>query len=186
MTEPVHTRWRHGVIAGEALVRDDRPRTFAELDQPCTGCAAYCCNTVSFPHRVPTNHANVDYLRFLLGFPGIELGVADSGWTIVVHTRCRHLVDNRCGIFGKPERPLACRYYDAHQCAYKVQFGEPRPAAFVRVRYDQLPSLLRAFAFDAAGQVAAAPTAAQIRDAIEEDWRSATADPVVHHVLDGT
>jgi Fe-S-cluster containining protein len=189
-TEPVHEAWHQAVIGGEALVRDRAPRSFQQLAQPCDGCAAWCCTAVSFPYRTPQTHSNVDYLRFLLGFPGVELGVHDGGWTVVVRTTCRHLVDNRCSLYGRPERPLACRYYDAHQCVYRTNFGEPRPPAFVRVRYDQFASLARTFAFDASGLVLSVPTAEQARAAIEEDWcaqtSSPSADPVVHHRSDGT
>jgi hypothetical protein len=152
---------------------------------PCTGCAAWCCTALSFPVPVPTHHSHVDYLRFALGFPGVELGIADDEWSLVVRTRCEHLVDHRCGVYGRPERPLTCRYYDEHRCLARIRLGEARPPGFVRVRYDQFASVERGFTFDGSGRAQRCPTVEEVRAAIEGEVRGAIGDPVVHHRLDG-
>ncbi|KAB2898507.1 MAG: hypothetical protein F9K40_11340 [Kofleriaceae bacterium] len=169
-------RWREQVISAASLTRKERnepePRTvgYDDLDEPCTDCAAWCCSTLVFPHGFPSTRTNLDYLRFTLGFPGIEVGVHDGGWSIIVKTRCRHLRGNRCGVFGKPERPLLCRYYDAHACAYKVHFGEERPAGYVRVRLEEFSTLAGLFRFDPSGAVVELPAAERVRTAIETSW----------------
>jgi len=189
--DPIHDQWRASVVARQPVGGangESKERvvlhTFAELADPCTGCGAWCCSALSFPHKVPTAYSGVDYLRFLLGFPGVEIGVGTAGWSVIVRTRCRHLVGNRCGIHGAPERPLVCRYYDAHQCAYRLQFGQPRPDGFVRVRHGELDALLRGFAFDATGTVLRAPGVDEIRAEIERDWRERPTRSVVNREAD--
>jgi Fe-S-cluster containining protein len=187
--DPVHDAWKASVVEHRPLGDGSARvalRTFDELVDPCDDCGAWCCTALSFPHDVPTTYANLDYLRFLLGFPGLEIGVGTGGWTVVVRSRCRHLVGTRCGVYGTPERPLVCRYYDAHQCAYRVQFGQPRPDGFVRVRYADFDALAGAFAFDAGGQVVRSPSVDDVRAAIEGAWRERSAASAVHPDADAT
>jgi Fe-S-cluster containining protein len=175
--DPVLARWREQIISPGLLVRRQPaappPVSYHELDEPCVDCGASCCSTLVFPHGYPTTRGNLDYLRFVLGFPGIEVGVHDAGWSIVVKTQCRFLVGNRCGVFGKPERPLLCRYYDAHSCAYKVHFEQPRPQGYVRVRHEDFEAMARLFQFDATGAVVALPPADAVRASLEDAWRAA-------------
>ena len=176
--DAVHDGWRQSVISGASLVRKP-PRTFlyGELEEPCRDCSAWCCSTLVFPHGFPSTRSGVDYLRFALGFPGIEIGVHDGGWSLIVKTRCRHLTGTRCGVYGKPERPLLCRYYDAHSCAYKVHFGDERPAGYVRVRLEQFVALTPLFRFDGTGSVVEVPGPEAVRGAIEAHWRGEAAPP---------
>jgi hypothetical protein len=171
--DPVFDAWRPQVIDLAARPRGEpRRHGFDDLQEPCDGCSAWCCSTLIFPHGIPASHANLDYLRFALGFPGIEIGVHDRGWSIIVKTRCRHLTaGNRCGVYDQPERPLLCRYYDAHQCSYKPQFGETRPTGFVRIRLEQFGALASAFAFDSHGNAIDVPSAERVRAAVEQSWK---------------
>jgi hypothetical protein len=146
------------------------------LQHPCDGCQAHCCKTLLFPRDLPTRTTDVDYLQFLLGFPGIELGIADKAWFVVVKTTCRHLVDNRCSIYGKPERPLRCGYYDAWDCTYKSRFGNPRPRDFLRLKLEQFPWLAECFEFDGDGEIVRFPTLAVIRQHVEDRWRGQARD----------
>jgi Fe-S-cluster containining protein len=167
--DPVYPAWRAAVVAGDPP-EPPQLRTFAELDRPCDGCAAYCCSSLVFPQRPPINHAQVDYFRYALGFPGIELGVGAGGWSITVRTKCRFLEGTRCSVYGKPERPLLCSYYDAHKCGYKHQFGPLRPAGFVRVRYEEFEAVAGAFRFSDSGMSTKIPTPDEVRAAIEASW----------------
>src|SRR5262245_9257075 len=87
----------------------------------------------------PAISALISLRRFATVFwlPGVELGVTDAVWSLIVRTTCRHLKQDRCTIFGRPERPLVCKYYDAWKCTYRVHFGLPRPPGFVRVRLEE-------------------------------------------------
>jgi hypothetical protein len=152
---------------------------YDELRDPCSGCEAHCCTTLVFPYGFPTTASNLDHLKFCLGFPGIELGIAQDAWSLVVKTRCRHLDGNRCSIYGKPERPLLCQYYDAWKCTYKVNFGMPRPPSFLRVRLEEYAWLTECFRFDQNGNITEGPNVEQVRSKIEEEWQKSHAHKVV-------
>lgn len=133
---------------------------------PCTGCAAYCCTTLVFPTALPGNAAQLDYLRFCLGFPGVELGIDGEGWSLVVHTTCRHLDGGRCGLYGEPDRPIRCSHYDALRCDYKVRFSGPDPEEFLRVPLERFGALAEAFAFDDNGQPVGVPVYEALQAAV--------------------
>ena len=167
----------------EAAVRSYRPlrplpqRRFADFDAPCTGCQAWCCTRLTFPHATPANVANIDHLRFCLGFPGVEVGLDERGaWAVVVRTRCRHLLTDpetgagRCGVFGQPQRPAACRLYDGSLCGYRAQFGAPRPARYLRLTRETFDVAAQMFVLDDNGYVLRRPGYAEIRQAIESRW----------------
>jgi hypothetical protein len=127
------------------------------LTDPCAGCGAHCCGTLVFPQGLPATASNLDYFRFSLGFPGIELGISDETWTIALRTSCRHLRENRCSIYGQPERPLICSFYDEWGCTYRWQYGQARPDGFLRVALEDFEALSRAIRFDESGAVVEMP-----------------------------
>jgi hypothetical protein len=140
--------------------------SFDQLREPCTGCSAHCCRVLMFPMERPTDASGFDYLQFCLGFPGIRLGISDTQWSILVDTECRHLEGNRCSIFGLPERPLACRYYDEWRCSYKVQFEQAESAGVLHVDHDQYRQLLGCFDFDGNGAVMRIPEVSELRNVV--------------------
>ncbi len=144
---------------------------YSQLSDPCAGCSAHCCTKLVFPHSPPTHVSNLDYYRFCLGFPGIELGVADGQWSIIVNTRCRHLTDdNRCAVYGKPERPQICKYYDEWTCTYKSQFDLARPEGFVRIRLEEIDLLANSLGYDKSGAIMILPPADALRQMVESQW----------------
>jgi hypothetical protein len=146
-----------------------------QATSPCDGCSAHCCDTITFPLTTPTSMASLDYLRFGLGFPGVELGLSDSGWMLAVKTRCRHLVDGRCGVYGQPERPLTCSYYDANHCTVKVNYGTTRPAAYLRLRLEHLSWFEELVQVDELGAVVGLPTTQEARQHVEARWAESSA-----------
>lgn len=172
--DPATRAWRADVVAGVPVQRV-ADRSLAELGDPCGGCAAYCCTTLLFPYQVPATRSALDHLRFCLGFPGVEVGLAEEGWSLIVRTRCRHLEGGRCSAYGSPERPLVCRYYDANTCSYAPQFGRPRPSGFVRLRLEEYERLTDCFRFDDAGVTVAVLDLDSIREHVEAGWRAAAA-----------
>lgn len=137
--------------------------TFAELQQPCTGCSAYCCKVLMFPMERPADISGLDYVQFCLGFPGIRVSISDMQWAILVDTECRHLKQNRCSVFGLPERPLACRYYDEWRCSYKLQFENAESAGVLRVGLEQYRRLIESIEFDHNGAVQRIPAVGELR-----------------------
>lgn len=174
--DPVFERWLEESALGPGQRRPPALRVYGDFADRCAGCAAECCTTLVFPHGRPQTRRNVDYLQFALGFPGVELGISDGEWQLVVKTRCRHLTaERRCGVYAKPARPMLCRYYDASSCNYTVQFGTPRPAGFLRLRLEQFDWLVAALRFQEDGAVQALPAAEELRLFVEERWSVAVA-----------
>lgn len=139
---------------------------------PCDSCAAWCCKSLVFPQSVPTTAHQLDYFQFCLGFPGVELGVADAGWALLVRTSCRHLDGNRCGVYGQPERPLRCRYYSGQSCTYRPIFAAEGPGTTLRLGLADLPALASLLSFDAMGRIVAMPAVAEIRARLAEERRT--------------
>jgi hypothetical protein len=129
-----------------------------ELGDPCNSCESYCCKTLIFPQQIPTTSANLDFIRFSLGFPGVMVSVGPAGWTLIVKTRCRHLELNKCTIYGKPERPLICKYYDSWKCTYRSQFGYLPGKGSVNIEYGDFEKFISLFAFDQDGNVVSGPS----------------------------
>lgn len=168
-------RWEASIQDGAGVATEEetpRYRSAAELQNPCTGCAAYCCTTLVFPQAVPVQVSNLDYFRFCLGFPGVELGVGEGQWSIIIRTTCRHLKDNRCSVYGLPERPLICKYYDEWKCDYKRQFGETRPADMIRLRLEQWEWLAACFLYDDHGAIVEMPSLDRLREMLEGQWKA--------------
>jgi hypothetical protein len=181
--DPASRAWESQILGHPGAERSSS-QTYAyaaaALQHPCDGCSAYCCKTLLFPRDAPTRTSDVDYLRFLLGFPGIELGISDKGWFVVVKSICRHLVGNRCSIYGQPERPLRCGYYDEWDCTYKSRFGTPRPRGFLRLRLEQFAWLAECFEFNGEGEIVQIPALSDLRQHVERRWRQAGAiHPIV-------
>ena len=74
-------------------------------------------------------------------------------------------------MYGQPERPLICKYYDAMKCEYKPQFGVPRPAHSMRVRLEQFAGLMATIEFDESGNVLGMPPLEILRASVVENWQ---------------
>ena len=170
--------WENLVLKGDnegSISRELYTYKADSLQNPCSNCEAHCCKTLVFPQTSPSSTTSLDFFRFCLGFPGVELGITDNSWSIVVKTTCNHLQDNLCSIYDKPERPLICKYYNAWTCTYKPQFGLPRPNGFVRIKLEQFEWLTECFGLDEAGAIVQFPTVEFIRNHVEQRWRGEAA-----------
>jgi hypothetical protein len=145
--------------------RDPPPpaRPFAALATPCAGCAAWCCTRLSFPRAAPLSAANLDHLRFCLGFDGVEAGVDREGsWSLTLRTSCAHLQrgpegDGSCGLYALPQRPRVCERYDGRACAYRSRYGQSAPPDFVRLDRSRLDRLCAQLRVDVDGRVVDLP-----------------------------
>ncbi len=171
--DPVTREWERQVIALEPSIGPGaETHAYARLADPCQGCQAYCCTHLVFPQGTPQNTSNLDFFRYCLGFPGVEVGFGEDGWSLIVKSTCRHLVGNRCGIYGQPERPLACQYYDAWQCSYKPRLGQSRPASYLRLGLEHFDWLAECYRFDGDGHITYSPNLADLRQHVETRWRA--------------
>lgn len=169
---PAFDQWR-AVALGR---KDGRPRppVAAQPDVvvslPCDTCTAPCCTTLLFPATPPLTASNLDYLRFALGFPGVEVIAGDDAWQLALQTTCRHHVDGRCSLYGDPMRPLRCQFLDAWTCAERPTFDVVPAVGVTRFRLEELPAVLGCFSFDDAGLAVEIPTAERLRASIEASW----------------
>lgn len=178
--DPVFEQWLEDSAPGPTRARPAALRAYQEFLDPCTDCSATCCTTLVFPHGQPETRRNLDYLQFALGFPGVEVGIADGNWQLVVKTRCRHLTaNNRCGVFGQPSRPILCKYYDATSCTYVVNFGQPRPPGFLRIQLEQFYWLTETVDFAPDGTIVQMPVTEELRAHIETRWSQNVASQLV-------
>jgi len=173
--DPMIEEWRSIVLSPKGSDSDGRPlRHFADpqVSDPCQGCGAWCCKALVFNRGLPGDAAQLEFLRYCLGFPGVELGVSADSWAVIVRTTCRHLEGNRCTVFGTNERPLKCGYYDALGCGYRGHFGVPRPDDIVRVRREQFGVVADSLVFDNLGRIVAIPPLELLRDRLEDNERA--------------
>jgi len=157
---------------------DDGPEVHRWSDpavtQPCVGCEAWCCKVLVFSRGLPADSAQVDFLRYCLGFPNVQVGVADDSWAVVVRTTCRHLdADNKCSVFGTPDRPMKCTYYDAMTCTYREHFGTAVPDDMVLVSYDQFALMADSIMFDQFGRILALPPVGVVRNRFQHQAMAA-------------
>jgi hypothetical protein len=142
----------------------EETRRWSDFAEPCTGCAAWCCDRLVFPRNAPTHAAALDHVRFCLGFPGVEFGIAADGeWSLSVRTPCRNLRRDapsgagRCAAYNSPSRPSVCERYDARACGFKARYGRPFPRGFVRIDADRFGTLAELCTFDGDGALTGLP-----------------------------
>ena len=166
--DPVMEEWRE-VTLGRKPARPPERHGYGDpaVSSPCSGCGAWCCTVLVFSIGVPKDAGRLEEVRYMLGFPSIEIGVADDDWAVFAHTTCRHHEGGLCSVYGKPERPLRCDYFDPLRCAYKPIFSRGDPAHTVRVTRDLFPILVESVVFDQMGHVLAVPPVAVLRARVE-------------------
>lgn len=175
---PALDAWAKEVLTGaEPAPATLRMGLDADFLNPCEGCAAYCCQHLVFPLSVSRTASSLDYVRFALGFPGVEVGVADDSWCLTVRTTCRHLDGGQCSVFGQPDRPLVCSSYDALGCTYRSAYGLTRPPKFLRITLEHFPFLLECCGFDEDNNLVAVPSVTQLRAHVEQRWRELVGVP---------
>jgi hypothetical protein len=175
--DPVFEEWRSITLSPSPPSREPEAHCFgdAAVSDPCQACEAWCCKTLIFHRPHPTNAGQVDFLRYCTGFPGVEVGVSNEDWALIVRTTCRHLKDNRCSVFGTDERPLKCSYYDELKCKYRLYLGTPRPEEMIRVPREHFGVLAASVMFDDAGQVTGLPSVDALRAMVEDAEREKAA-----------
>jgi hypothetical protein len=140
-----------------------------DLTQPCEGCSAPCCTMLVLPHPAPVRWMDFDFLRYALGFPGMEALLYEDGrWSLVVHRECRNFDarTRRCNVHGTPEQPRTCVYYSPHHCWYKRNFNEAESVDVLRLDQTRLDCLLRLIEFAPDGQMVSWPGWPAVRDAL--------------------
>lgn len=172
--DPIVEEWRSIVLTEkrqQAREPSVRRHSDPDVSNPCQSCSAWCCKKLVFNRGLPATASQLEFLRYCLGFPGVEVGVSGDSWAVIVSTRCRHLEGDRCSVFGTDERPLRCSYYDALNCSYRTHFGVPKPEEIVRVSREQFPLVTDSIVFDDLGRVLAIPPVNVLQQLLEDAER---------------
>jgi hypothetical protein len=127
---------------------------------PCRACSAPCCRVLMMPMKSPATLMDIDYVRYMLNFPSIEVAVTRSGeWKSVVYDTCRHFdqEQHRCGVHGTTEQPLTCSYYNEYRCSYKALMLAPDPPEAYFLNSENFPIWAQELKFNDDGEIVAAP-----------------------------
>jgi hypothetical protein len=84
-------------------------------------------------------------------------------WALIVSSRCRHLDGALCSVYGQPERPLRCAYFDEWNCTYKAHLGARPPEDAAILELDGFLSLEKTFALDSDGRICDGPSIDDLR-----------------------
>jgi len=146
-----------------------RGRSFHSIteENPCSGCSAPCCRILLTPHPTPNSFSDLDYIRYVLAFPGTEMVVYPDGrWQLASHKQCS-LLDNAtslCTVHGTPRKPKVCVHFDPYRCWYKRNFTTDDAPDIVRLNAGGFERVLEVCAFDDDGVLQASPTWEQLRE----------------------
>ena len=103
--------------------------TFREFNEqyPCKDCSAPCCRYLLIPHKAPLTWMEMDYIRYVLNFPGVNVTVSKNGdWGILFNKTCIHFEEGKqkCKIHNTPAQPKTCSYFNPYQCNYRLNLEE--------------------------------------------------------------
>jgi hypothetical protein len=161
----------------DAVAGHGRPFTQFAESNPCDGCSAPCCRIVLTPHAEPRTFTDLDYIRYLLGFPDTEMIVArDGSWQALSHRTCLllDLAEARCTVHGTPRKPKVCVFFDPYRCWYKRNFTTADPPDIVRLDLSRFEAVLSACVLDDEGRLTEVPTWERMRELVPPPTASAT------------
>jgi len=133
---------------------------------PCEGCAAPCCRMLLIPHPTPTTFMDLDYIRYMLGFPRVGMVInRDGTWQVTIDEVCDFLDQetNLCTVHGTDRKPKTCVFFNPYRCWYKRNFAAGEPPDLVQIDRDVLERLLGLVRFDEHGDIVELPTWETIR-----------------------
>lgn len=149
-----------------------RPRnaTFWEKaeENPCLDCTAPCCRLLLIPHPTPATFMDLDYIRYMVAFEGVEMILNSTGqWQVLVDRQCRLLEPgtNRCSVHGTSRKPKTCVFFNPHQCWYRRNFDKTAdPPDLIRIDMPTLEAILPLVRFDEQGNIVEIPSWELIRE----------------------
>lgn len=151
------------------------------MQQPCDACSAPCCKSVVLQHPAPTRWMDLDFIRYLLGFPRLDVLIAEDGrWSVRITDTCRHLdvATTRCTVHGTPRQPATCRFYSPHHCWYRRNFhGGGVPVDVIVLDAARFEKVLEHVELDAEGMLVGWPGWRTIKELLDGAIPSAPASP---------
>ena len=138
-------------------------KNFFESNQenPCQECSAPCCKMVLINYPAPSTFMEMDYIRYMLGFPTIKMILRNEGvWQVKVEQNCSFLDSktNLCIVHGTSRQPKTCSFYNPHHCWYKRNYAQDWPADVIEMDLTKYEVLLSHIRFDGSGKITEIPT----------------------------
>jgi Fe-S-cluster containining protein len=136
--------------------------TFHEFNKtyPCDSCGAPCCQYLLIPYKTPTTWIDIDFVKYLLNFPNVNITVSKQGtWAILINQNCQHLDKQtlKCKVHDTPQQPKTCSYYNPYQCNYRINLDTTKPNSIYLLTRDNFDGWAEHLRFDEAGFLVAAP-----------------------------
>jgi hypothetical protein len=121
-----------------------------------------------FPRRTPKRFAEMDFLRYALGFEGVSLMLSAGGTWLTVKSQCRHLQldSKRCAVFGSSARPKRCEYFDEYKCSMKPAFQSQREAWIKVSSQEALTKVEGLIRYDSNGRIVGWPSFEALRRSV--------------------
>jgi hypothetical protein len=112
-------------------------------------------------HTAPGTFMEMDYIRFMLGFPTIKMILRSDGvWQVKVEQVCGFFDQSKnfCTVHATSQQPRTCSYYNPHHCWYKRNYTKDEFYDLVEMDLAQFDVLLRYVKFDEDGKIVEIPT----------------------------
>jgi Fe-S-cluster containining protein len=130
-------------------------------DNPCQECSAPCCKMLLIDYPAPATFMEMDYIRYMLGFPSIKIVLKKDGiWQVKVEQTCSFLdlETNLCTVHNTPKQPKTCAYYNPYHCWYKRNYTQESSPDLVEIDLAKFELLLENIQFDGEGNIAKIPS----------------------------
>ena len=137
--------------------------TFKELNEnyPCQECSAPCCKFLLIPHKSPATYMEMDFIRYVLNFPNINITVSKSGsWGILIEQECIHFdsESDNCRVHKTIIQPKTCSYFNPYQCNYKYNLEKGTPNSIYILTREKFENWVQLVKFNESGEIVEAPS----------------------------
>lgn len=158
-------------------------------ETPCNGCSAPCCRVLLIPHPTPANFMDLDYIRYMLGFPTVQMILnIDGQWQVLIEQTCQLLNQKTelCTVHNTPRKPKTCVFFNPYGCWYKQSFHKTEnPSNLIRIDMEAFEAILPHVRFDEEGNIIEIPTWEFIQNLLNNLKPQQNREPS-HHTLQDT
>ena len=136
--------------------------TFKEYNEkyPCEECSAPCCRYLLIPHKAPNTWMELDFIRYMLNFPKINVTVSKAGdWGILFQQDCTYYdpKKQKCKVHNTPEQPKTCAYFNPYQCNYRLNLENKEPFSIYTLNREKFDHWVQFIKFNEDGTIVEAP-----------------------------
>lgn len=114
---------------------------------------------------------DLDYLRYMLLFPGTEAIVREDGsWGLIKWVKCSALDDSNClcKLHNTAQKPHICKSYNAYNCWYKKNFVLTNSQEIYRLNLERFDIWIHEIQFAENGDIVSAPDFNQSIDILKD------------------